>query len=498
MSTTEKMSTTELEKALPGQSTPVSSSTEGIEKEWTEAEEKILRNRVDWYIIPLVTFLYLLCFLDRANIGNARIQGMQEDLFLEGFRFNWALTIFYIPYLLVEIPSNIALKHVGAKIFIPFLVFGFGFCSMCTAFVRTHTQLYVARAFLGFFEGGTMPGIAYFLSNFYRRGELMFRIGILLSASSMSGAFGGLLATGLARIPKFGLSATPLHSWRNIFFFEGLATMVIALICYFYMYASPETCKFLTPRQRYIAIERIQREHRENQKEKTQLIHVKRGILNINNLLCAVGFFLNNISVQSFALFMPTILKALGWTSTKAQLLTVPPYILAATWSIFVSWLSDRYKKRGLFASGHSLCAIVGYAIIISTDRAAIKYMGVFFGTLGCYPLGPIFLSWGLNNAAGPTIRAVSSGFIVSFGTFGSIIATWTYLPADAPKYRHGHTINLAAQSAAALTAVIGILYCRWENNKRARGERDHRISGLSEEEARKLGYRHPEFRYIE
>jgi MFS family permease len=81
---------------------------------------------------------------------------------------------------------------------VPFLVVGFGFCSLCCAFIQNHTHLYIARAFLGLFEGGTMPGIAFFLSNFYRRNELMFRIGFFISASSMSGAFGGLLATGLA------------------------------------------------------------------------------------------------------------------------------------------------------------------------------------------------------------------------------------------------------------------------------------------------------------
>lgn len=495
----EKATVSELEKTLPGQTTPTSSEgVGGIEDEWTDAEEKILRNRMDWYIVPLVTVLYLLCFLDRANVGNARIQGMQEDLWLTGFRFNWALTIFYIPYLLVEVPSNILLKGVGAKIFIPFLVFAFGFCSLCTAFVQTHTHLYIARGFLGLFEGGTMPGIAFFLSNFYRRGELMFRIGIFISASSMSGAFGGLLATALARIPRWGASATPIHSWRNIFFFEGLVTMAIAAACYFYMYTSPETCKFLTPRQKYIAMERLRRDSRENAAEKTQMVHVKRGILNINNILCALGFFFNNVSVQSLALFMPTILRALGWTSTKAQLLTVPPYVAAAAWSIFVSWLSDRCKMRGVFAVCHSICAIVGYAILVTTDQAGTKYLAVFFCALGCFPLGPIFLSWGINNAAGPTIRAVSSGYIVSVGTLGAIVATWTYVPSDAPNYITGHSINLGSQACAAFVAFVGVLYCRWENAKRARGGRDHRIQGMTEVEARKLGYRHPEFRYME
>jgi sugar phosphate permease len=205
-----------------------------------------------------------------------------------------------------------------------------------------------------------------------------------------------------SRVPRWGTSATPIHSWRNIFFFEGLATMAIAATCYFYMYTSPETCNFLTPRQKYIAMERLRRDSRENAAEKTQMAHVKRGILNINNILCALGFFFNNVSVQSLALFMPTILRALGWTSTKAQLLTVPPYVVAAAWSIFVSWLSDRCKMRGVFAVCHSVCAIVGYAILVSTDKAGAKYLAVFFCALGCYPLGPIFLSWGINSAHSP------------------------------------------------------------------------------------------------
>ncbi|KAI5810573.1 major facilitator superfamily domain-containing protein, partial [Pyronema omphalodes] len=493
MSLHEKSSSSEIEKGIPG-----TESLEGIQEEWTVEEEKRLRNKMDWNIIPMVTLLYLLCFLDRANIGNARIQGMQQDLGLGGFRFNWALTIFYIPYLLFEVPSNILLKLVGAKIFIPFLVFGFGFCSLACSFVTTHTHLYVARAFLGLFEGGTMPGIAFFLSNFYRRGELMFRIGFFISASSMSGAFGGLLATGLARIPRWGTAATPMHDWRNIFFFEGLATMVIAVICYFFMQNSPSSSSFLSPREKWIATERIRREHLEDAAEKTKLVHIKRGILNINNWLCAAGFFFNNVSVQSFSLFMPTILRDLGWTATKAQLYTVPPYVVAAAWSIGISWVSDRYKKRGLFAMGHALMAAFGYALLRTMTKPTLKYMSVFFAAVGCYPLGPIFLSWGLNNAAGPTVRAVSSGFIVSIGTLGSIVATWTYMPWDAPKYNAGHSINIAAQGIAALISVAGIFYIKWENRKRERGGRDYRTEGLTEVEIGKLGYRAPGFRYME
>jgi sugar phosphate permease len=131
----------------------------GDELEWTEQEETNIRRKIDRHIVPLVTLLYLLCFLDRANVGNARIQGMAKDLHLVGYRFNWALCVFYIVYIIVEVPSNILLKHIGPRFYIPALVAGFGFVTMCTAFVKNFTGLCVARAFLGVFEGGTMPGI---------------------------------------------------------------------------------------------------------------------------------------------------------------------------------------------------------------------------------------------------------------------------------------------------------------------------------------------------
>jgi len=186
---------------------------------------------------------------------------MDKDLKLEGYKFNWSLTIFYIIYIFVEVPSNIILKRVGARLWIPFLVAAFGVVSLGTAFVKDFKGLMVARAMLGLVEGGTMPGISFFLSQFYRREELLFRIGFFISASSMAGAFGGLLATGLSKIPAWGVHGAVINSWRNIFFFEGLITILVALLAPFAMPNGPGSCKFLTQRQRLIAVERLVKEH---------------------------------------------------------------------------------------------------------------------------------------------------------------------------------------------------------------------------------------------
>lgn len=159
-----------------------------------------------------------------------------------------------------------------------------------------------------------MPGIAFFLSNFYKRKELYFRVGIFVSGASMAGAFGGLLATGLSRIPVWGTSSTPIHTWRNIvsvgmvqrchrrsaddtnlqFFFEGLLTMILGGLAPLVLPQSPETSKVLTDRERFIAAERLRIEHKASANHQVKPRHIKRAMLNINNYICAAGFFCTN------------------------------------------------------------------------------------------------------------------------------------------------------------------------------------------------------------
>jgi MFS family permease len=323
---------------------------------------------------------------------------MGTDLDLHGVRFNWALSIFYIIYLLVEVPSNILLKRIGARFYLPMLVCGFGLVSMCNAFVTSFSGLLVTRSFLGIFEGGAMPGMAFFLSTFYKREELLFRIGIYVSAASMAGAFGGLLATALSRIPEWGAASCPIHTWRNIFFFEGLITIIVGLLAPIWLPHSPATSKFLNDRERMIACERLVREHKAFPNEHVTKEHVKKAVFCIHNYTCALGFFLINITVQGLSVFMPTILNDLNWTATKAQLLTVPPYVAACLVAIGIAYVSDKTKRRGIYLSVFSVFAAIGFAILRWHTDANIRYMAVFFVTVGAFPGGPGFLSWALNS----------------------------------------------------------------------------------------------------
>lgn len=205
---------------------------------------------------------------------------------------------------------------------------------MCTAFVTSWEGLMVARAFLGIFEGGAMPGMAFFLSTFYRPEELLFRIGIYVSAASMAGALGGFLASGFSAIPEWGAAVAPIHTWRNIFFFEGIITIIVGLLAPIWMPGSVEDAKFLNERERYIAAARLVREHKANPAEVVTMADIKKAFLCLHNYTCAAGFFLivsstlrlpwisvfnissQNITVQGMSVFMPTILRDLGWVGT--------------------------------------------------------------------------------------------------------------------------------------------------------------------------------------
>ncbi|KAK5945702.1 hypothetical protein PMZ80_002909 [Knufia obscura] len=342
-----------------------------------------------------------------------------------------------------------------------------------------------------------MPGFAWYLSSFYKRRELYFRIGIYVSAASMAGAFGGLLATGLARIPRWGTESTPIHTWRNIFFFEGLITIFVGLSAPWIMPSKPNTSTRLTERERYIAAERLRIEHKADPNENVTKHHIKMAIFNINNYVCAGIFFCINITVQGLSVFIPSILNDLGWTATKAQLYSVPVYVSASAIAILIAFISDKTRLRGAYLAGFTFLGITGFSLLRWNTNENIRYMAVYFCAVGAFPGGPACLSWGLNNSAGPAVRAVTSAWIVTLGTAGGIVATWAYLVKDGPEYPIGHSINLGAQCVVLGLALFGIGYCVWENRVRARGGRDHRLQGLSEQEKTDLGHHHPEFRYM-
>ncbi|RXW12939.1 hypothetical protein EST38_g12914 [Candolleomyces aberdarensis] len=474
----------------------------------SDAERRLLR-KLDWILLPLFTAIYCCNFIDRTSIGNARVAGMETDLKMKPFDLNIALTVFYICYCSADIPSNLALKHFGS-VWLAFLVIGFGIVTLLSAFLRDMTGLLVNRAFLGFCEGGTLSALMYIISRYYRRHELVLRVGIFFGVSpSLAGAFGGLLASGLLKLPDMGIVA----SWRKIFLIEGLITLIFGLLLLVICPEDPNKSRILNEEERALAIARIDADQvvkTQGQKERTTVRLVLRSF-NFITMSCTVCYIMLNMSFQGLSLFMPTVIRSLSKTgrastsgnrayslilqgTVEVQLRTVPPYVASGTWVVINAYISARIKKRFIPLLCNTMLMAVGYILSVATKNPHARYAACFLTMMGASVCGPVLLTWGTDNAAPDTMKAVVTAAIPGFGAVGAILAVWTYSPTDAPDYRKGNLANLSSTSAVCVIVSITAAYIHWENKKRERGGRDYRLAGKTGEELLKLGYKHPQY----
>ncbi|KEF54916.1 uncharacterized protein A1O9_09359 [Exophiala aquamarina CBS 119918] len=458
---------------------------------------KKIARKYDLHLLIFFTLINLFCFIDRVNIGNVRLLGLAEDLDLNvGLRFNIALMCMFVPYCVVELPANILCKRIGGHIWIPFLVSAFAIITVLTSVVQNRGGLYAARFFLGLVEGGVSPGLIWLLSQFYKRQELGLRTNIYVSAASASGAFGGLLAIGLSKIPDWGL----IHRWRNVYFFEGLISLAIGGASWVLIPRGPETAKFLTEEEKKTAVNRLLVDSAGTAElGKTSLKHIVQALKSPHVLGCAFGFYLTNTVAQSVAVFVPSIIRGMGYSNETAQLLSVGPYAVACIISVIAGYLSDKYKDRSMVIIIGAPVSIVGFFMLefLPNSKPAAKYGALYLASTGYYAFYPMYITWAANNCATGTVRAAGVGLVFTLGSLAGVCAPWIYLPSDAPGYRTGHAVLLSFLLGTFCTAIILRFYCKWENRQKDLGKRDHLLVGLTPLEEQDLSSKHPAFRYM-
>ncbi|KAL4937699.1 hypothetical protein BDV06DRAFT_215677 [Aspergillus oleicola] len=445
-----------------------------------EAEQKLTRKilwKLDTRILPVLAILFLCSFLDRTNVGNAKILGLEDDLNITNHQYDIGLAIFYLFYILSEVPSNLIIKKASPKIWLPALTAVWGIITMCLGFVRNFGSFAAVRALLGIAEGGLLPGMVLYLSSFYRRGDLALRIGLFYTAASLSGAFGGLLARGLAEIGPRG----NLEGWRWIMIIEGLLTFVCGCLSYFALPNSIETAPFLTEDERIWARERIRLENPHIQgalraeEESLAWSEVRRGLLEPQMWFSATAYFAILSGLYSFGLFLPTIIEESGFASdaNQTQLWTVIPYAVAAVLTVFVSFLSDRVKLRGVIMLFSLPIAIAGYAAIGNINSPETKYGMTFLMATGMYASVPCILVWNSNNSAGHYKRATTSGMQLAIANAGGFVATFIYPNKDQPQYHRGHTVVMSLLVFAWFMILLNVLYCAKINRDKRNGKYD-------------------------
>ncbi|KAF4249795.1 hypothetical protein LV164_008443 [Aspergillus fumigatus] len=464
--------------------------------EFDRAAESRLRLKIDLYIVPTVSLLYLFCFIDRANIGNAKLAGFEKDLGLKGYDYNALLSIFYISYIVFEIPCNIACKWIGPGWFLPAITLGFGICSLGTAFVHNIHAASGVRFLLGIFEAGMMPGIAYYLSRWYRRSELAFRLSLYIVMAPLAGAFGGLLASGILSLDHFG----GLRTWRMIFAIEGIITIGLALISFFTLTDRPATARWLTQEEKDLAIARVKSERVGTTEvlDKIDKAKTLRGIFNPVTLATSFIFLLNNITVQGLAFFAPTIVRTIYPHNSvvSQQLHTVPPYVVGAFFTVLFPFLSWRFDRRMVFFVIGPPLMMAGYIMFLASTDAMVRYGATFLIASGAFAFGALCNANASNNVVSDTARSSAIGTTVMMGNIGGLISTWSFLPFDAPNYHIGNGLNLATSSMTMLLGALLWGWMRWDNKRREKVDVDQALAGLSLLQIQDLDWRNPAFRW--
>jgi MFS family permease len=183
-----------------------SSLAEGI-------SERALVRKLDRRLLPPLILLYLLSFLDRSNVANARIEGLEDEIAMTGDEYLTGLTLYFVGYVLFEVPCNIVLKRWKPQLWLPTLTMVWGVVATLMGIIQNYSGFLAVRFFLGVTEAGLFPGIVFYLSMWYKRRERQFRVALFFSAASLAGAFGGILAWGIAHMD----GVAGLGGWRWIF-----------------------------------------------------------------------------------------------------------------------------------------------------------------------------------------------------------------------------------------------------------------------------------------
>ncbi|KAF8939303.1 major facilitator superfamily domain-containing protein [Dissophora ornata] len=403
-------------------------------------EVRRVRWKVDKRLIPMLSLLYLCSFLDRVNIGNAKVANLETDLNLKPGVYNLALSIFFIGYVLGEIPANLMLKKIGPRRWVPMVMFSWGIVSMSMAGVKNGVGLIATRFFLGLAESGFAPGPVYIISLWYRRCEQALRLAVFFSAATVAGAFGGLLSYGISQL--HGLLG--LQAWQWIFLLEGLPTIICCFLAYTFLPDFPETSTFLTPEEKELNVERLRIDAgpaTDNEFSWKQFWGVWRDWKLYGHMIIGL---LHSVAFASLGLFVPSITLGFGFDRITTQIMTAPIYVFACLFTILLAVSSDRFSDRGYHAAFSTIVAAVGYMllIILREYSVAARYVSLVICTCGVYSFVPVMLSWPSSNIGGHTKKGVALAIIISFVQIGGAAGGQLYRADDAPHYVRGHTIS--------------------------------------------------------
>eukprot|EP01124_Arcella_intermedia_P012590 TRINITY_DN18956_c0_g1_i1.p1 TRINITY_DN18956_c0_g1~~TRINITY_DN18956_c0_g1_i1.p1 ORF type:complete len:495 (-),score=96.53 TRINITY_DN18956_c0_g1_i1:9-1424(-) len=397
-------------------------------QEQTAAESAVARKMVR-RLMPFLSFMYVLAFLDRSNLGNAHTV-MLKDTGITEDQYAIGVSLFFVTYIICEIPSNILLKMTTGPIWFSRIMVTWGIISICMMFVKDFTGLIFARLFLGAAEAGFLPGVVYYLTLWFTPTERAFAIGIFISAVPFSGMISGLLAYGILQMDGLG----NLKGWQWLFLLEGIPTVLVGLLSYWVLPDSPASANWLTPVEKIIAVERLNVK-KEDLAETLQASHFKAVLTDIRVWLCSFIYLSICTSAYTISFFLPSLIEQFGFSSIVSNLLTSPIHLCAFLALLLNGLHSDRTKERYLHLLIPGFVTLVGWGVAsytllhsektgeLPTALLVVQYISIMLASAATNMSFPVILTWTTEYLpAGSYELSLASAVLVGVGNIGGVL----------------------------------------------------------------------------
>ncbi|KAM7200145.1 putative tartrate transporter [Rhypophila sp. PSN 637] len=429
----------------------------GLSAEQREHLERKLKRKIDTRLLPAIIVMYILNYIDRNNIAAAKLAGLEKDLNLSSVEYSTAVSILFVGYLLMQIPSNLLLNKLGKPaLYLPTCMILWGIISAVTAACTNSAGLLANRFFLGFVEAAYFPGCLYYLSCWYTRKELGFRTAVLYSGALISGAFSGLLSAGVT----YGMDGTRgISAWQWLFIIEGVITVGVAIGAYFVLPNFPRTTTWLTEEERILAVWRLEEDVGQddwvNSAQQTFWQGARLAFTDPKTYVLTVLVFCISAS-GTVTNFFPAVVSTLGYDRVPSLLLTAPPYVLAVIVTYANASHADKTGERYWHVAGPMFVAIVAYIIAATTSHIAPRYLAMMLMVPSVYSGFVVALAWISNTMPRPPAkRAAALALINAVANTSSIYASYLYPNSAAPQYTLAMIVNCVTAVIAVVAATV-------------------------------------------
>lgn len=405
------------------------------------SEQKLLR-KLDIRLLPVLSLFFFIAYLDRGNVSNALTEGMMPSLHLTESECNNCLMIFFISYWAFEVPSNVMSKKTTPAFWIPTIMCCWGVVMTCMGLIVDYRGLFWSRFFLGAFEAGIFPGMCFYLSTWYRASELQFRLALFFACGSAAASFGGLLAWCIGKMDKVG----GMEGWRWIFVLEGCTSVVVGTFGYMFLCSDPSTADFLNEKEKEIVIVRIKgdegwstspdnvgaiMEYAASERKQNTWRDIKLAFLDWQSYLHAIIYLCISVVIYGISLYLPTLMREMGYKAETAQLLTIPIYISACIMSLLLGIISDKLGSRSPTLIFCFFMMFAGYVLVlvfkVRDTRHSVAYAGMFVSAIGAYGAVPSSIAWLSNNSMGSGKRNVSLAIQIGIGNLGGVLSSYLH-----------------------------------------------------------------------